>query len=96
MPAWPTPKAIRLAVARPRPVWFSMDIYNTEYTQSEGAKNGTLEDNLRKDREIAQTQRDNFRAAHRAGVRMVFAQRCRGHAARPGRRASSDHGRPTA
>ena len=66
-------EAIRLAVARPRPVWFAMDIYNTEYTQSEGKKNGTLEDNHRKDREIAQAQRDAFRAAHRAGVRMVFA-----------------------
>ena len=65
-------EGIRLAVTRKRPVWFAMDIYNTEYTQSEGRKNGTLEDNLRKDREIAQAQRDNFRAAHRAGVRMVF------------------------
>jgi len=66
-------EAIRLAAARPRPVWFAMDIYNTEYTQAEGKKNGILEDNLRKDREIAQIQRDNFRAAHRAGVRMLFA-----------------------
>src|SRR3546814_12492680 len=49
-----------------------MDIYNTEYTQAEGAKNGVLEDNLRKDREIAQIQRDNFRKAVKAGVRMVF------------------------
>jgi imidazolonepropionase-like amidohydrolase len=49
-----------------------MDIYNTDYTQAEGAKNGVLEDNLRKDREIAQIQRDNFRKAHKAGVRMVF------------------------
>jgi imidazolonepropionase-like amidohydrolase len=65
-------EGIRLAAQRQRPVWFSMDIYNTEYTQSEGKKNGVLEDNLRKDREIAQAQRDNFRAAHRAGVRMVF------------------------
>src|SRR5688500_15981921 len=65
-------EAIRLAVARPRPVWFSMDIYHTEYTQSEGKKNGTLEDNLRKDREIAQAQRDVFRAAHKAGLRMIF------------------------
>jgi imidazolonepropionase-like amidohydrolase len=65
-------ESIRLAAARPRPVWFSMDIHNTEYTQSEGAKNGVMPDNLRKDREIAQIQRDNFRAAHRAGVRMVF------------------------
>ncbi|HUE80335.1 MAG TPA: amidohydrolase family protein [Sphingomicrobium sp.] len=66
-------EGIRLAVARPQPVWFAMDIYNTDYTQAEGRKNGVMEDNLRKDREIAQLQRDNFRKAHRAGVRMVFA-----------------------
>lgn len=65
-------EGIRLAVARKQPVWFSMDIYNTDYTQAEGAKNGVLEDNLRKDREVAQLQRDNFRKAHKAGVRMVF------------------------
>jgi len=65
-------EGIRLAAARKQPVWFSMDIYNTEYTQAEGKKNGVLEDNLRKDREIAQIQRDGFRSAHAAGVRMVF------------------------
>lgn len=65
-------EGIKLAAARVRPVWFSMDIYNTEYTQAEGAKNGVLEDNLRKDREVAQIQRDNFRKAHKAGVKMVF------------------------
>ena len=65
-------EGIKLAAARKRPVWFSMDIYNTEYTQAEGKKNGVLEENLRKDREIAQIQRDGFRAAHKAGVRMVF------------------------
>ncbi len=65
-------EGIRLAVERKQPVWFSMDIYNTDYTQSEGAKNGVLEDNLRKDREVAQIQRDNFRKAHKAGVKMVF------------------------
>jgi imidazolonepropionase-like amidohydrolase len=65
-------EGIKLAVARKQPVWFSMDIYNTEYTQAEGKKNGELEENLRKDREIAQIQRDGFRAAHAAGVRMVF------------------------
>ncbi len=65
-------EGIKLAVARKQPVWFSMDIFNTDYTQSEGKKNGVLEDNLRKDREVAQIQRDNFRKAHDAGVRMVF------------------------
>ena len=49
-----------------------MDIYNTEYTQSEGKKNGVLEDNLRKDREVADIQREGFRKAHRAGVKMVY------------------------
>ncbi|MDG5489620.1 amidohydrolase family protein [Sphingomonas sp. BGYR3] len=65
-------EGIKLAAERKQPVWFSMDIFNTDYTQAEGAKNGVLEDNLRKDREIAQIQRDNFRKAHKAGVRMVF------------------------
>lgn len=63
-------EGIRLAAQRG--TWFSMDIFNTDYTQAEGAKNGVLPDNLRKDREIAQIQRDNFRKSHRAGVRMVF------------------------
>jgi imidazolonepropionase-like amidohydrolase len=66
-------EGIRMAVARKQPVWFGMDIYNTDYTQAEGKKNGVLEDNLRKDREVAQIQRDNFRKAVKAGVRMVFA-----------------------
>lgn len=62
-----------IRLAKQRGAWLGMDIFNTEYTQSEGRKNGVLEDNLRKDREIAQIQRDNFRAAHRAGAKMVFA-----------------------
>lgn len=65
-------EGIRLCAQRQQPCWFSMDIYNTDYTQAEGKKNGVLEDNLRKDREIAEIQRQNFRKAHRAGVKMVF------------------------
>jgi imidazolonepropionase-like amidohydrolase len=52
-------KGIELALQHG--TWLSMDIYNTDYTQSEGKKNGVLEDNLRKDREIADLQRENFR-----------------------------------
>ncbi|BBE33634.1 metal-dependent hydrolase family protein [Sphingosinicella microcystinivorans] len=62
-----------IRLAKERGTVLAMDIYNTEYTQSEGRKNGVLEDNLRKDREVAQVQRDGFRAAHKAGVKMVFA-----------------------
>ena len=65
-------ESIKLANARKRPVWFAMDIKNTDYTQAEGAKNGELAENIRKDREIGQVQRDNFRRAHQAGVLMVF------------------------
>jgi hypothetical protein len=61
-----------IRLARERGTYFSMDIFNTDFTQQFGAKYGIGPDNLRKDREIAQVQRDNFRAAHRAGVKMVF------------------------
>ena len=65
-------EGIRLAAQRKQPVWFSMDIFNTDYTQAEGKKNGVLEENLKKDRDVGLIQRQNFRKAHKAGVRMVF------------------------
>ena len=61
-----------IELARKYGTYLSMDIYNTEYTQSEGKKNGVLEDNLRKDREVADAQREGFRKAHKAGVKMVY------------------------
>jgi imidazolonepropionase-like amidohydrolase len=61
-----------IELAKKYGAWLSMDIYNTDYTQSEGKKNGVLEDNLRKDREIGETQRQNFKRAHQAGVKMVY------------------------
>ena len=61
-----------IRLAKERGAWLSMDIYNTDFTQSEGRKNGVLEDNLRKDREIGELQRQNFQRAVRAGVRMVY------------------------
>jgi imidazolonepropionase-like amidohydrolase len=61
-----------ITLAKKHGTWLSMDIYNTDYTQSEGKKNGVLEDNLRKDREIADIQREGFRKANAAGVKMVY------------------------
>ena len=61
-----------IALAKKYGAWLSMDIYNTDYTQAEGKKNGVLEDNLRKDREIADIQREGFKRAHAAGVKMVY------------------------
>ncbi len=63
-------EGIRLAKAKG--VWFDMDIYDTDYTQAEGAKNGVPEESLQKDRDIGQIQRDNFRKALKAGVKMIF------------------------
>jgi imidazolonepropionase-like amidohydrolase len=64
-------EGIRLAVQKG--TYFGMDIYNTDYTQSEGKKNGVLEANLQKDRDIGLIQRQNFQKALRAGVKMIFS-----------------------
>ena len=64
-------EGIRLAVRKG--AWFAMDINNTDYTPAEGAKNGVLEENLQKDRDIGLIQRQNFQKALRAGVKMVYA-----------------------
>src|SRR5688500_18243482 len=49
-----------------------MDIYNTEYTQAEGPKRGELEEFLRKDREVAEIQRENFRKAVKLGIKLTM------------------------
>lgn len=59
-----------LRLAKERDVVLSMDIYNTEYTQAEGRKNGVLEESMRKDREIGEVQRENFRRAVQLGIRL--------------------------
>lgn len=64
-------EGIKLAVQKG--AYFGMDIYNTDYTQAEGAKNGVLEENLKKDRDIGEIQRENFRKALKAGVKMIFS-----------------------
>jgi imidazolonepropionase-like amidohydrolase len=64
-------EGIKLAVQKG--TWLGFDIYNTDYTQAEGKKNGELEDNLRKDREIGGIQRENFRKALKAGARMIYS-----------------------
>ncbi|HKU14549.1 MAG TPA: amidohydrolase family protein [Steroidobacteraceae bacterium] len=61
-----------LQLAKKAGIYLSMDIYNTEYTQSEGPKRGELEEFLRKDREVAEAQRENFRKAVKLGVKLTF------------------------
>jgi imidazolonepropionase-like amidohydrolase len=61
-----------LKLAKEKGAFLSMDIYNTEYTQTEGPKRGELEEFLRKDREVAQLQRDNFRKAVQMGIKLTL------------------------
>jgi len=63
-------EAIRLM--RRRPVWLVADVYNGDYIDEIGRRDGWSEEVLRKNRETTQTQRDGFRAAIRAGVRIAF------------------------
>ncbi|HEY0681931.1 MAG TPA: amidohydrolase family protein [Steroidobacter sp.] len=61
-----------LQLARKFGTFLSMDIYNTEYTQTEGPKRGELEEFLRKDREVAAIQRENFRKAVKLGIKLTM------------------------
>lgn len=61
-----------IRLAKENGTYLSMDIYNTEYTLSEGEKNGVLEESLAKERAISKIQRDSFTAAVEAGVKVVF------------------------
>jgi imidazolonepropionase-like amidohydrolase len=64
-------EGIKLAVQKG--AWFGMDIYNTDYTQAEGAKNGVLPENIKKDADIGEIQRENFRKSLKAGVKEIFS-----------------------
>ena len=61
-----------ISMANSKGVYLAMDIYNTEYTQTEGRANGVLEESLRKDAEIAEIQRESFREAVKAGAKVIY------------------------
>ena len=61
-----------LELAKSRRVFFSMDIYNTDYTQSESKRRGELPEFIQKDAMIGEIQRRNFERALRAGIPMIF------------------------
>jgi imidazolonepropionase-like amidohydrolase len=60
------------ALAKQHGTYFSMDIYDDDYIMAEGEKNGTFKESLEKEREIGRKQRETFKAATAAGVKMVF------------------------
>lgn len=59
-------------LAKEHGAWFSMDIYDDDYILSEGAKNGLFKESLDKERAIGRKQRETFRDAYKAGVKMIF------------------------
>jgi imidazolonepropionase-like amidohydrolase len=59
-------------LAREHGAWFDMDIYNDDYILAEGANNGVYPESLEKEKMIGLKQRQTFRAAHAAGVKMLF------------------------
>ena len=61
-----------IRMAKERGTWLSMDIYNTEYTLAEGAKNGVLEENIEKERQVGTRQREGFRRSVQLGARHIF------------------------
>lgn len=52
--------------------YLSCDIYNTEYTLAFGEANGVPEENINKEKLVSKAQRESFRKAVEAGVKMVF------------------------
>lgn len=59
-------------LAKASGAWFDMDIYDDDYILAEGAKNGVFPESLEKERQVGLKQRQTFRAAHAAGVKMLF------------------------
>ncbi|MGB5131842.1 MAG: amidohydrolase family protein [Steroidobacteraceae bacterium] len=52
--------------------WLDADIYNGDYTEEVGSRNGWSAEIMRKNRETTDVQREAFRKAVKAGVRIGF------------------------
>jgi len=61
-----------IELARQHQVALSMDVYNGDYTDTEGRRQGWPEEFLRKNIETTEAQRQGFTAARAAGVPIVY------------------------
>ena len=61
-----------IALAKQRGIYLDMDIYDEECIQQEGRAGHMPKDFLEHDAQLGQIQRENFRKAVQAGVRMSF------------------------
>lgn len=62
-----------IRMAKKAGTWLALDIYNTEYTLSEGEANGVPAENIDKERQVGTRQRESFTAAVEAGAPLVYA-----------------------
>ena len=61
-----------IALAKKSGVWLDMDIYNGDWIEEIGTKEGWPAEYLRKNRETTDVQRQGFAAAVKAGAKMTF------------------------
>lgn len=61
-----------IALAKAKGVWLDMDIYNGDWIEEVGTKQGWPAEYLRKNRETTDVQRRGFAAAVKAGAKMTF------------------------
>ncbi|NWG91464.1 MAG: amidohydrolase family protein [Parvularculaceae bacterium] len=61
-----------LSMMKKRGVFLVADIYNGDYIDEVGTRDGWPEETLRKNRETTQTQRDVFRKAVKMGVKIAY------------------------
>ena len=61
-----------IRLAKQHGTYLVMDIYNDDYLLSEAPKYGLPTENLDKERMVGRLQRENFRKAFQAGVKMAF------------------------
>jgi len=61
-----------IRLAREKGTYLVMDIYDDDFILQEGEKAGMLPESIEKEKALGQLQRDNFRKAFQAGVKMAF------------------------
>jgi imidazolonepropionase-like amidohydrolase len=61
-----------IRLAKQHGTYLVMDIYNDEYLLNEAPKYGLPTENLEKEKMVGRLQRENFRKAFQAGVKMAF------------------------
>ena len=61
-----------IAMAKARGIWLDMDIYDGDWIDEQGTKEGWPAEYLRKNRDTTDLQREGFRKAVKAGVKLSF------------------------